>query len=384
MLTQTWALFVAAYRELNAKKLFWITMGINLLAVVLFGSFGINEQGITLLHWQIDAEFFNTGNISSGLFYRFLFANFFIPVWLTWAATILALISTAGIIPDLVRGGVIETMLSKPISRTRLFLTRYATGLLFVLGQVGVFTLGCLLVMGIRGGVWDVQLFLAVPIVLVFYSYLFGVCALLGILTRSTITALLLTLVVWLLLWTTNEADEYLILQRSGAEIRVEDLEEQETNRQSLLDSTLRRASDDSDPADRELAERAVDTQRSRLETTQTELAQARETLERWQTWTGYIGMARSVLPKTSETIGLLDRYLISQEELERLFMQESGVRIDSDGEDPFAAMSDPRVIQRSEEAMRDRSVLWIVGTSLLFEALVLGLATLLFVRRDF
>ena len=36
ILTQTTALFVDAYRELNARKLFWITMALNILAVALF------------------------------------------------------------------------------------------------------------------------------------------------------------------------------------------------------------------------------------------------------------------------------------------------------------------------------------------------------------
>ena len=42
---QTRALFIDAYRELNAKKLFWITMALNLMAVVIFASLGINAKG---------------------------------------------------------------------------------------------------------------------------------------------------------------------------------------------------------------------------------------------------------------------------------------------------------------------------------------------------
>ena len=53
---QTLALLNAAYRELNARKLFWVTMVISLLIVAVFAALGINEKGITVLwrysqHW---------------------------------------------------------------------------------------------------------------------------------------------------------------------------------------------------------------------------------------------------------------------------------------------------------------------------------------------
>jgi hypothetical protein len=35
-------------------------------------------------------------------------------------------------------------------------------------------------------------------------------------------------------------------------------------------------------------------------------------------------------------------------------------------------------------EKTRERSVWWVLGTSLLFEAVVLGMACFIFVRRDF
>src|SRR5580692_11650279 len=96
--------------------------------------------------------------------------------------------------PDLLTGGSIDLYLSKPISRLRLFLTKYFTGLLFVGFQVGAFSAASFLVLAIRGQVWIWGVFLAIPIVLVFYSYLYCVCVLIGVLTRSTLTAILLTI----------------------------------------------------------------------------------------------------------------------------------------------------------------------------------------------
>ena len=388
--TQTTALFVDAYRELNARKLFWITMVLNLLAVALFASLGVNERGFTLLHWTFDSEFFNTRLISKELFYKYQFTTWGIPFWLSWVATILALISTAGMFPDLISGGVIETMLSKPIARWRLFFTKYLAGLLFVTLQVTVFSVGCFLVIWIRGGAVQPTLFLAIPIVVLFFSYLFAVCALLGLVTRSTIAALLLTILFWFLVFIVNSADNAMLGQREGAIVRAEDARRNIENQVVFADRRLEQLEAQGDPprdadgepitgveARREAANPALATSRERLE--RAELA-----TETWSAWAARVGMLKLLLPKTQETIALLDRALISQEELRKLFGESTGFEPPPDQEQSGPAMSDPRVAERVTEVIRSRSMAWVLGTSLFFEAVCLALCVLIFTRRDF
>jgi hypothetical protein len=65
------------------------------------------------------------------------------------------------------------------------------------------------------------------------------------------------------------------------------------------------------------------------------------------------------------------------------LMAREQGFEPPDNPDDvPFG--SDERLPARIAEAMRARDATWIIGTSLLFEAVVLALATLVFVRRDF
>jgi len=174
MIEQTTALFVDAYRHLNSKKLFWITLGLSALVVAAVAAVGITEKGISLLIWEIPVSAVNLNTIpSKAFFYKNLFIAVGFQFWLTWAAAILALVSTCNIMPDFVSGGTIELTLSKPISRVRLFLTKYLGGLIFVTLQVGVFTVASFLVIGLRGGEWVWSLFWAVPLVvglaLIFY-----------------------------------------------------------------------------------------------------------------------------------------------------------------------------------------------------------------------
>ncbi|MFT5423812.1 MAG: ABC-type transport system involved in multi-copper enzyme maturation permease subunit [Phycisphaerales bacterium] len=383
MLIQTWALIIAAYRELNAKKLFWITMGINLLLVVVFAALGISAKGVTFLHWTLPSDFMNTSNVSPEMFYRLYFVEVFKKFWLTWAATILALVSTAGMVPDLIRGGTIETMLSKPISRTRLFLTKYTSGLLFVVLQVAVFSFGSLLVIGIRGDAWDFRILLAIPIIAVFFSYLFSICAVFGMITKSTITALLLTFLVWAAVFATNAADTILVQQRESVAVQIEDLQQSEANYTLLRDRSAEQVQ--TNGPDTALGKRyatAAIEQQANLSETQAKLITQQASLKTWTKWTSRLNYARTILPKTGETTGLLNRYLMSREEVTRLMTQGSGVN--SDADDDIPSFADPRATERAEEARRDRSVLWIVGTSLLFEGVMLLIATGLFVRRDF
>src|SRR3954465_12840878 len=141
MIRQTLALLLDAYRELNARKLFWIVLSISLLVAAAFASVGITENGVSLLGWEIHIAFVNARVLpSKAFFYKFLFYHFGFGFWLTWAATILALISTAGLIPDFVPSGAIDPPLAKPIGRVRLFITKYLASLLFVAIQVSLFT----------------------------------------------------------------------------------------------------------------------------------------------------------------------------------------------------------------------------------------------------
>ena len=199
-MSQTLAIFHEAYRGLRARKMFWVVLLLTLLVVLTFASVGVNKNGLTLLAWELHFGP-TTEQMSPATLYKTMFVSMGIDIWLTWIATILALISTAGLFPNFIAKGAVDLVVARPISRMRLFITQYAAGLLFVTLQITVFSVASFLVIGLRGGAWEAGLFLAIPLVVCFFSYLFSVCVLLGLLTRSTVASLLLTLLFWLLLF---------------------------------------------------------------------------------------------------------------------------------------------------------------------------------------
>src|SRR5438067_12738664 len=78
---QTAALFADAYRELNAKRLFWITLWLSLAVVVAFAFITITARGIKIFAWEIPGPF-NSSIIPPQTFYKFLFTQFAISWWL--------------------------------------------------------------------------------------------------------------------------------------------------------------------------------------------------------------------------------------------------------------------------------------------------------------
>jgi ABC-type transport system involved in multi-copper enzyme maturation permease subunit len=375
-MTQTLAILLDGYREINSRKLFWITLILSGLVVAAFGMIGINENGLRLLFWDVPSPMLNSKFIKPDVFYKGMFTSFGIGFWLAWLATILALVSTASIFPDLISSGSVDLVLSKPISRWRLFFTKFVTGLLFVGLQVTVFSIGSFLVIGLRGGTWEPGILLAIPLVLCFFSYLFSVCVLIGLLTRSTIAALLLTLLIWLLFFGVHTAESLVLWAKISSDHRVA-LVERDINRleMTFANAATNPAASEPSPANsvasEKLAQLKIDLEKS--ESTRTKLVVAHRILFAFKT----------VMPKTSETIDLLEKTLVKTADLPELDNDESGTSSPSIGERLNRA--EQRAVQKELiEVTRSRSVAWVVGTSLLFELLMLGWAGWVFSRRDF
>lgn len=397
---QTKALFVDAYRELNARKLFWVTLGLSLLVVAVCACIGVKGSSVTFLGWTVNDNL--RGPLTQpAKFYKAMFVTFGIGFWLTWAAMILALISSASLFPDFLSGGAIELVLSKPMGRFRLFLTKYATGLLFTAIQVGVFTLGCFMLLGVRGGSWEPRMFLAVPIVVGMYSFLFCMCVLLGILTRSTIASLLLTLLLWFLIFLVNAADatvaSFSIMNEVAMEklpARITQMEKTargmhetriKSERQKAIEAAEEAKQDTSalakpeDPIP-EPTQADLDALNPKLAKARKSLASNEENAPMIKTLSRVATGVKFALPKTTETPDLLNRFLLEAGDLQH-----------EDHRDPLAdAMmgllaGDMREVGRRMEAReRGKTLTWILGTSIGFEVVILSIAGWLFVRKEF
>ncbi len=412
-MTKTFALLVDSYRELNSKRLFWIALALSALVVLVFAAVGLDRQAITIFGWRTHFRFEYLAFISRKLFFKFLFTALGINFWLSWLATILAIVSTAGIFPDLLAGGSIDLFLSKPLSRLWLFGTKYVGGLLFVTVQVTVFCVAGFFVLGFKGGGWEPALFWAVPLVVLLFSYLFAICVLFGVLTRSTIASMLLTLVVWAAFWAVQQTEESLLRKTIGDQRHANLVQRRIESTKKEIHELQGRA---------ELAGGAGAAAEPTTQTVET----ATDTLpspKRSNSWWGWlpaqsptaISSARSrlvdleaeqrdssahsfdvahtvayylacVVPKTKGTTELFTRQLIKRADLPTLPDEPAaGSSVSTAGPDRREHFRDEMYLsQQLELKLRERSAGWILGSSLAFEALVVGAAAWIFCRRDY
>jgi hypothetical protein len=108
-------------------------------------------------------------------------------------------------------------VLSKPMSRWTVFLGKYVGALSFILVQTVYFVLVTLVVIRMHTGTWIWGYLWAIPLLLAMFSYLYCVSALAGLWTRSSVGALLVTLIFWVVIYGFAQGDAVFVMQRYEA-----------------------------------------------------------------------------------------------------------------------------------------------------------------------
>lgn len=127
----------------------------------------------------------------------------------------ISILVTASLVPKTFEAGEISLLLSKPVLRPLLFLTRFLGGCAFTLVNAAFLMVGLWLVVGLRFSVWNPQLLLCVPIYLFLFMIYYAVSATAGAVWRNAILAICLTLVFWFALFliaTARESVEQLVI----------------------------------------------------------------------------------------------------------------------------------------------------------------------------
>jgi len=118
--------------------------------------------------------------------------------------TILLLVSvvvTAAFVPIMIRKGTLELLLVRPLPRWQLIVFTYVAALLFVAALLGLLILATWLVTGLLTGLWSPGIILALPSLLLFFALLLSVSVFTGVITRSAVAAMLVTVAYWAVLF---------------------------------------------------------------------------------------------------------------------------------------------------------------------------------------
>jgi ABC-type transport system involved in multi-copper enzyme maturation permease subunit len=118
-----------------------------------------------------------------------------------WVLLLAGVIVTAGFIPNMLRKGAIDLLLTKPVSRPLILFYKYLGGLLFVFLLTAVAVGGVWLAVGLRTGVWATGLLGCVAGITFYFAILYACSTLAGVLTRNAIVSIVLTIVFWFVVW---------------------------------------------------------------------------------------------------------------------------------------------------------------------------------------
>ncbi len=109
-----------------------------------------------------------------------------------------AIVVTAPIVPQTFEQGSIDLLLSKPVARWAVFITKFFGGCAFTFINVGYMVGGLWLLCGVRYGWWNHRLLWCIPLFLFSFAIYYAVSALSGVVWRNAIVCVVMTFLFWL------------------------------------------------------------------------------------------------------------------------------------------------------------------------------------------
>jgi hypothetical protein len=123
----------------------------------------------------------------------------FLLAWFVGAIGVfISILITASIVPDTFDAGSLHLLLSKPLTRSMLFLSKFTGACVFTLLSACVLLGGVTLLLGLRFGVWNPRLLLCIPIYVFVFAIYYSVSAFIGLAFRSQIISIISAVIFWL------------------------------------------------------------------------------------------------------------------------------------------------------------------------------------------
>jgi len=168
---------------------------------------------LTFIHWPI------------GDFVR-LVERWFVGFFGGAAALLLSTVITAFFIPNMLRKGTVDMLIVKPIHRSTILIYKYVGGLAFIFLNTAFVVLGIWIVLGMRTGLWGTGFLASIVIITYQFALYYAFSTLFGVITRSPIVSILVTVLAWFLIGLVAGYGCYLI-DETRAERRGSDADEE-------------------------------------------------------------------------------------------------------------------------------------------------------------
>ncbi|QDU31614.1 ABC-2 family transporter protein [Anatilimnocola aggregata] len=115
---------------------------------------------------------------------------------------LVAIVVTAPAIPHTFETGSLHLLLSKPVSRSLLYVSKFIGSCAFVLLCATYLFIGLYVLLGLRWAVWEPRLLWCIPIYTFVFAVYYSVAALAGLIWRNVIVSILVAILFWALCFT--------------------------------------------------------------------------------------------------------------------------------------------------------------------------------------
>lgn len=351
-------LLLESFRGLKSQLIFWITLGLTVLFALIFLSLGFDEKGASVFFGATrfgDDELVKD-SIGARLMYTMVFDYVVAGIWLSWIAIILALISCAPIFPNTMTEGGAAMVMTKGVSRFQVFLAKLTGSLFFAAIQVIVFVVIVMIAFKWRLGSWSFSLLWYIPAVLLVFTGLYSFLVLVAVKTRSVLTAILLTMLLWAISAGLGSAEKFFSMQ-----LAISDMTSQT--------ESVRLDEVDPPTTAEEMAER---------ESYNGEWKKSREdSRTEAEKWHRIVSMIHMPLPKNGPVMASASEKLLAEQAGDVL--EKSGLEI------PESSKDEVEEVRREMKNLFNRnSSFYSIWSSLIFALVMFALAAWLFCRRDY
>lgn len=186
-------------KEALSKKVILIFAGLAtlflfIIALLLLTTDAASLAGSFNMQTRIDGELVNVKEKLAQVLQSVLTAPLF------GIGLFLSIFAVSGFIPALIEKGNIDLFLSKPVSRTDLILGKFTGGTIMIFLNITYLVVGLWVMLGLILGIWNFGFLYVIPVITFTFMVLYGVIILTGILTGSSILAMMLSAIIFVIL----------------------------------------------------------------------------------------------------------------------------------------------------------------------------------------
>ena len=193
-----WEITRQTVREAFARKIFIMFASIStlilLLFIVAFISVGAENFGGSI---HFESRGMNGTSMVDGIVDGL---KIFIVAPLFGLGLFLSIFSVSSFIPAMLEKGNIDVLLSKPIARYQIIFGKFFGGTAVVFVNILYLIGGIWLLLGIKFDVWDPSFLLSTLTITFAFAVLYALIILVGILSQSSILAMMLSYIIFIVL----------------------------------------------------------------------------------------------------------------------------------------------------------------------------------------